>query len=126
MFAQFDVADARDLGRDPVLMGDRAGDDVDLVDVGDRDHDAGVAHPRRFEGPGRRAVGFDDAHAELLLDPTAHLGVPLDHDDLVRLVTEPLGDVIADLAGADDDDAHGWASPQASGAGSWYSGQRAA
>src|SRR5262249_32358104 len=41
-----------------------------------------------------------------LLDPAGHLGIPLDHHDVVRLVGEPLGDVVAHLAGSDHDDAH--------------------
>src|SRR5581483_9014642 len=112
-----------------VLVGDRAGDDVDLVDVGDRDHHRRVPDAGGLERPRGRAVGLDRPDPERLADPADDLGMPLDDDDLVCLVREPLGDVVADLAGADHDDPHGpppAVAAHGSTAGSWYSGQRAA
>ena len=124
MRAQLDVAHAGDLGGDAVLVGDRAGDDVDLVHVRHRDDHRGVPDAGLLERAGGRPVGLDGGQPQPLLHPTGHLRAALDHHDVVRLVGEPLGDVVADLARADDDDPHSLS--QSSVGASWYSPQRLA
>ena len=107
VLAELDVADPGDLGRHAVLVRDRAGHDVDLVHVRHRDHHRGVPNAGLFEGAGRRAVRLDRcALAGSSATRRTTSGSTFDDDDLVRLVGQPRGDVVADLARADHDDSH--------------------
>ncbi len=83
-----------------------AGEDVHGIGGGHRDHQFGVVDPCLPEHRSARTVPFDHQCIEVTLEFGRPHRIRLDDNDVLTLHREPLGEVRADGAGADDDDAH--------------------
>ncbi len=106
------VVDAGDRARDvePHLR-DLAGGEVHGVVAGDGGHHVGAAHAGlRLVSALAAVVGDDDA-AQLVGDLARAGRVLLDDDDLVPGGEQLLGQVVADVAAADDHDVHRYSPP---------------
>ena len=88
------------------LLGQTAGQDIDLVTGGHGRHDVGVLHAGLFQNPVTGAAALDQQDVELVADPFHPSGVHLDHSDVVAIMGKALAQLKADGAGADDEDAH--------------------
>lgn len=105
-FAEVGVPHPRDARGDAVLLGQQAGDDVHLVDVGDGDEDVRLPHSRLLQDARGGTAPLDGHDVELILYPRSHGGILLDHHYIMCLAAQPLGDVVADLARSDHDRPH--------------------
>ena len=103
-------ADARDPGRRAKQRPrDLAGDHVDFVAVGQRDQHVGARGAGLLERARARGIAADGADVEAVLQVAQHVVVDVDDGDVVGfLAGEVIGRGPADLAGAEDDDLHGW------------------
>ena len=89
-------------------IGHLAGDHVGLVAVGHRDEHVGIFGAGPLQYIGTRAVAGDGADVEAVLEVAQHIGVGIDHGDVVGLAGQVLGQRAADLSGTEYDDLHGW------------------
>ena len=88
-------------------------DEVVLVVAGDRGHDVGPVRAGLAEVLALAAVVGDDDRADLVGDLLRARLVLLQEHDLMAGLDELLGQVIADLAAADDEHEHGSGLPGA-------------
>ena len=88
------------------LLGERRGDQVDLVVLRDTGDQLGPIDASRPQDRGVRAAPDDRLDVELLAERAGDHLVLFDDDDVVVLGAEPLSEVPADLAGSDDHDMH--------------------
>lgn len=102
----FVLADAGDGVFGAHLLGEDAGDDVDLVLRGDGDENVGVGGVGALQGVDVNAAGGDAGDVCGVDEAFELVGVLFDDDDVV-LVGEFLADDAADLADANDNDMHG-------------------
>ena len=94
-----------------VVLGHLADDEVVLVVAGDRGHDVGPGAAGLAEVLALAAVVGDHDRADLVGDLVRPGAVLLHEDDLVAVLDELLGQVVADLPAADDEDEHRSALP---------------
>src|SRR5205823_8737949 len=117
------VVDAGDDARDTeLLLGEQRHHEVVLVVTGDRSDDVGLREPRLLELADLARVGHAEVDTEVLLRLPGllhHLATDVEHEHVVSRLGEVGRHVLADLAGADDDDAH--QCPFPAGAARWAS-----
>ena len=94
-------------GRNLVFPGQQTGQDVHLIEVGDGDEDVGILYPRLLQDFGAGAVADNPHDVEAVLGSGEMFRVAIDQGDFVSFQRQALAKEIADLAGADDQDAHG-------------------
>src|SRR5207253_7862192 len=81
-------------------------DEVVLVVAGGGDHDVAGVEADALQLEWLAGVGVDPRAGHLARVPTDHVGVLLQDDDLVAVLDEVGGDVLADFAGTGDGDLH--------------------
>jgi hypothetical protein len=84
----------------PVLAGQQAGEDVDLVLVGDRHDGIGLLDPGLLHALGAGPVALDGKHVQLVLGGVDASRVTVEQGDFVPFEGEACTDEAADLAGA--------------------------
>ena len=95
----------------PQLLGNQAAHQVGLVQVGDGDDQVGAARPGPHQHRDAGGVAHHAHHVQGVLRPGQRLGAPVHHGDVVSLAGELLGDGVAHLAVAYDDNFHVASSP---------------
>ena len=86
-----------------------AGDHVDLVAVGQRDQHVGARGAGLLERAWARGIAAYGAYVEPVLQVAQHVVIDIHNGDVVGfLAGEMVSRGPADLAGAEDDDLHGW------------------
>ena len=88
-------------------MRDFAGDDIDLIAVGERHQDVGIGDAGGFEHRRIGAITRHRADIQPILQIAQHVLVGIDHRDFIRrLAREVVGRGAPDLAGAQYQDLH--------------------
>ena len=104
---EFVRADAGDFDLDVrVRLGDQAGEQIDLVGVGDGDEHLRVSEAGLLQSANAGGATVDNFGVELLLELRAALGVLVDDGDLVALSNEAGCDERGALAAPGNQDAH--------------------
>jgi hypothetical protein len=104
---QFHIADTGNPDGNPALGGgEEAGDHVRFVAVRDRDDHLGPGHARPLQDLGTAAASQDGLDIQHLRDLAQALFVPVDNDRIKSFAGEAVGDMVAYLAGPDDDHLH--------------------
>ena len=101
-----DAFDAGDPFADAVLPGQQAGQDVDLVKVGDSHDEVRRLDPGQFHNFGAGTISVDAEYIETILGDIEMVLITVDQSDLVPFQREPFAEKVADLAGPNDDNVH--------------------
>ena len=88
------------------LFGDQAADQIDLVLIGDGDHQIGIADAGLDQHTDAGAVALHAQHVHGAFRFPQGAGAGVHHDDVVILLRQRIGDGISHFAVADNNNFH--------------------
>ena len=100
------VADTGDGMARSQLFGDQAADQIDLVLIGDGDHQIGIADAGLDQHTDAGAVALHAQHVHGAFRFPQGAGAGVHHDDIVILLRQRIGDGISHFAVADNNNFH--------------------
>ncbi len=100
------IADAGDRCLDVGLLRELTGEDIDLVVVGERREEVRAVEPGLAERAHAGAVTLDDERVHLFARALGSRGIAFDDGYVGFFAGEAATQVISDVSGADDEDAH--------------------